>query len=227
MIYCISDIHGCYDEFIELIEKIELKYDDVLYILGDVIDRGNKVVECLKYIKSHPQIIMLMGNHEHMMINYYENQKKHWHRDGGIETQRQMEESYTEDEIVDLLDWIETLPYFKIVTINEKSFFLSHAGINITKSFAEQECEDYISGRDEFFNQRIKKTLFACSLKDSYYYVFGHTPTLTIHEDGSFFVWFDKANNDKVCIDCGCVFGGMLAALRLDDMIVFYVESKK
>ena len=32
---------------------------------------------------------------------------------------------------------------------------------------------------------------------------------------------------DKVCIDCGCVYGGALAALRLDDGNVFYVKSSR
>ena len=37
--YVISDIHGQYDMFMELLEKIPLKDSDTLYILGDVVDR--------------------------------------------------------------------------------------------------------------------------------------------------------------------------------------------
>ena len=42
MTYCISDIHGCYDEFMALLEKIAFNpAADTLYVLGDVIDRSD------------------------------------------------------------------------------------------------------------------------------------------------------------------------------------------
>ena len=37
--YVISDIHGMYSKFIELLNKIKLKDTDTLHILGDVLDR--------------------------------------------------------------------------------------------------------------------------------------------------------------------------------------------
>ena len=37
--YVISDIHGEYERFMELLEEIELKDTDTLYVLGDVLDR--------------------------------------------------------------------------------------------------------------------------------------------------------------------------------------------
>ena len=45
--YVISDIHGQFDAFMKLIEKIEFGYDDEMYILGDVIDRGPQSLECV------------------------------------------------------------------------------------------------------------------------------------------------------------------------------------
>ena len=38
MIYVTSDIHGCYDQYLRLIQRLELKEDDTLYILGDIVD---------------------------------------------------------------------------------------------------------------------------------------------------------------------------------------------
>ncbi len=38
--YVISDIHGEYELFIKLLEKIRFTSADTLYVLGDVIDRG-------------------------------------------------------------------------------------------------------------------------------------------------------------------------------------------
>ena len=36
MQYAVSDIHGCYDKYIRLLRRIDLKPSDTLYVLGDV-----------------------------------------------------------------------------------------------------------------------------------------------------------------------------------------------
>ena len=40
MRYIVSDIHGCYDQYQMLLEKIQFSEEDELYVLGDVVDRG-------------------------------------------------------------------------------------------------------------------------------------------------------------------------------------------
>lgn len=35
MIYIIADIHGCYNEYMELLDKINFSDEDDLYVLGD------------------------------------------------------------------------------------------------------------------------------------------------------------------------------------------------
>ena len=40
MHYVCGDIHGQYDDYIQILEQIDLKDDDTLYIIGDAIDRG-------------------------------------------------------------------------------------------------------------------------------------------------------------------------------------------
>ena len=39
-IYVISDIHGEYELFMKMLEKIKFQNTDTLYILGDILDRG-------------------------------------------------------------------------------------------------------------------------------------------------------------------------------------------
>ncbi len=39
--YVISDIHGHYEYYVKMMEKIKFSNADMLYILGDVIDRGS------------------------------------------------------------------------------------------------------------------------------------------------------------------------------------------
>ncbi len=40
MIYTMADIHGQYDKYIAMLEKINFSKNDILFVLGDVIDRG-------------------------------------------------------------------------------------------------------------------------------------------------------------------------------------------
>lgn len=64
--YVCSDIHGMYGTYCSVIKK--LKENDTLFILGDVIDRGSQGIKILQDIMSRPNVRLLMGNHEYMMI---------------------------------------------------------------------------------------------------------------------------------------------------------------
>ena len=68
MIYAMSDIHGQYELFRNLMEQITLGKDDILYVLGDVVDRGPDSMKTLKYMMATPNIIPIMGNHELMAL---------------------------------------------------------------------------------------------------------------------------------------------------------------
>lgn len=62
--YVISDIHGQYDALMKMMEQIEFTEEDELYILGDVIDRGQKSTECIEWIMAQNNVLTLLGNHE-------------------------------------------------------------------------------------------------------------------------------------------------------------------
>ena len=66
MIYVCSDIHGNYEKYRTLIEKISLRDEDTLYVLGDVIDRGPEGVRILQDMMTRPNVVPLLGNHELM-----------------------------------------------------------------------------------------------------------------------------------------------------------------
>ncbi|SKB93360.1 serine/threonine protein phosphatase 1 [Lachnospiraceae bacterium] len=69
MTYVISDIHGGYDQFIELLNLIQLKDTDILYILGDVVDRGPHPIKTLLKLMEMPNVICIVGNHELMALD--------------------------------------------------------------------------------------------------------------------------------------------------------------
>lgn len=66
--YVISDIHGEYERFMELLEEIELKDTDTLYILGDVLDRGEHPIKVVLKLMEMPNAFCIVGNHEVMAL---------------------------------------------------------------------------------------------------------------------------------------------------------------
>ena len=64
MTYLISDIHGEYQLFIKLLEKIKFSPNDTMYVCGDIIDKGSDSVRLAKYISALPNIHCIVGNHE-------------------------------------------------------------------------------------------------------------------------------------------------------------------
>jgi serine/threonine protein phosphatase 1 len=72
-LFAIGDIHGCFDEFREMIEKINPSKQDKLILLGDYIDRGPAIKETIDYILSLKEqgfdIVALKGNHEVLMLH--------------------------------------------------------------------------------------------------------------------------------------------------------------
>ena len=87
MKYVMSDIHGCYDEFINMLELINFNEGDELYILGDIFDRGDKPIQILDYIISHKNIHLIKGNHEKFFEEFYESgDAQLWYYNGGNTT---------------------------------------------------------------------------------------------------------------------------------------------
>ena len=62
--YVISDLHGHFDLLIKLLETISFSENDILYIIGDICDRGPDSLKILFYIQDHNNIILIKGNHE-------------------------------------------------------------------------------------------------------------------------------------------------------------------
>lgn len=68
MTYVLSDIHGNLKAFHSILNQINLKPEDSIYILGDVIDRQPYGIQILKEIMNMTNAHMLLGNHEYMMM---------------------------------------------------------------------------------------------------------------------------------------------------------------
>ena len=66
MIYAMSDLHGCYDKYIKMLEKIRFNENDTLYILGDIVDRGDGGIKILQDMMTRRNVFCIRGNHDYL-----------------------------------------------------------------------------------------------------------------------------------------------------------------
>ena len=59
MHYVISDIHGCYSQYIELLNKISFSDEDELFVLGDAVDRGPEPIRVLRDMMMRPNVTLI------------------------------------------------------------------------------------------------------------------------------------------------------------------------
>ena len=70
----IWDIHGCFDEFMALLDKINFDYEkDKLYLTGDLINKGPKAFEVVDFLLKHPKILSVKWNNELNFLRFLEN----------------------------------------------------------------------------------------------------------------------------------------------------------
>ena len=63
----VGDIHGCYDELMELMEKVELQDHDRVVAVGDLITKGPKSREVLELFINDKRFSTVIGNHDLML----------------------------------------------------------------------------------------------------------------------------------------------------------------
>lgn len=60
----IGDIHGCYAELLELLDRASLSDQDEIIAVGDIVDRGPDSPRVLAFFRQHPRARSIQGNHE-------------------------------------------------------------------------------------------------------------------------------------------------------------------
>ena len=66
MQYVLSDLHGRYDLYLRMLERIGFDGGDVLYFLGDAADRGPDGIPVIQDLMGRRNVLPLLGNHEDM-----------------------------------------------------------------------------------------------------------------------------------------------------------------
>ena len=242
MIYIMSDIHGQYDRYIEMLKQINFSENDFLYILGDILDRGPKSFEILFDIMNRKNVTLFLGNHEHMMLTYLNGQnRRSWMHpaNGGKETY-QIFKTYdqtTKNEIITYLSTNTTV--VKHLDIGNHKYILSHTSAPIkvkdtyTKTYAKKGF--LMDLLDLVWNEwpyEIFYTMERAHTDTPITLISGHR--ITRHFSGKDEVYHVDFKNgyDWYDIDCGCAMGdlgGQLACLAIDEVTgeiidTFYVK---
>lgn len=70
LLFIFADIAGHFEAFQKLLLKAPK--GALIIVLGDVNDKGPDSAKLIEFLMNHPEIIWLMGNHEHMLYKCYE-----------------------------------------------------------------------------------------------------------------------------------------------------------
>ena len=142
----IGDVHGCYDQLIKLLERLDYKPSAQGYwhpekkvvFLGDIVDRGPQIRPALELVRTmvtsgHAHIVF--GNHEYNLIAYHtlraDGSGEYLHRriprhSRNIQQTLEQFAGY-EEQLHDHIAWLRTLPFFLELAIGSSAFRCVHA----------------------------------------------------------------------------------------------------
>ena len=216
--YVLSDLHGQYDKFMDMLKLIKFNDNDKMYILGDIFDRGPDPLKILDYIICKKNIDFIPGNHEYMFLEFYNTyDARLWSYNGGRTTMTQLMKR-GEDYLKALYDYLTKLP---LVKIHDK-FILTHAGLYLPKNQNQYTLQEILSLQNAEFNLWSRSNINNERQYKDYTVICGHTPTLYVDPDQ--YQMSIVRRKGTIYIDCGATFSdGRLACLRLEDNKEFYI----
>lgn len=225
----VGDIHGCQATLKTLLEeKIKLTFNDQIYCVGDLIDRGPSSRDVLDYLihlkKQGYQIFSLRGNHEDMLLKALDDISfmQAWFANGAEETLRSF--NIPETLIYDYeglksipenyISFLESLPYY----YDLGDYLIVHAGLNFN-------AEDIFKDLNSML--WIRHMEYSAEKAGNRIIIHGHTPIpLALIKP---YITFQK--NKILNIDSGCVYNdlpgyGILTGLNLDTRELYTQENR-
>ena len=233
--YVMSDIHGDYDSYIKMLEMIKFSSEDTMYIIGDILDRGEHPIKVLLDVMSRPNMVFIIGNHELMFCECMKflmqeitdesiesldedtaDALMNWMYNGAEPTIKEFR-GLSWDKRKEVKDFILESDVYEEINVAGTDYLLVHAGFDNyspEKELWEYEIEELVWRRPDYHTDFFNGT----------HVIMGHTPTQLI-EDAPNPGYIYYCGNNTV-IDCGCSSpSGRLGCLRLDDGKEFYVEK--
>ena len=219
-IYAIGDIHGCLDRLLALHDLIRADLaarpvPQVLLVhIGDYVDRGPDSRGVVALLAAGNPIagvptVNLMGNHERTMLNALGGEgaaATDWMISGG----REALASWGGDPEAPRPDWPAFVPPDHMAFLQDlvlshavDGYFFAHAGVRPGVAIADQSPQDLITIRNSFLYSEISHGVVV---------VHGHTPR------GA-----PEVRHNRIGIDTGAVFGGVLTAAVLEGELVGFL----
>ena len=203
----VGDIHGCYDELMELLEKVDIGDDDRIFSVGDLITKGPKSKEVLELFMTDARFATVIGNHDLAL-------RRKWN---GEEVELKPAQKETHKELKGEKDayvsFFNRMPFM----IDLGSHLVVHAGVRPTVELYSQTTSD----------MTLIRTLGANPESDEgtpWYHVyhgekvilFGHWPAPE-----------PRRGRKAIGLDTGCVYGYNLTAYIIEEDEFVTVKAKK
>lgn len=144
--YAVGDLQGCLEPLQCLLEEVKFDtHSDQLWLVGDLVNRGPKSLETLRFVKSLGNAVrIVLGNHDlHLIAVHYgaNTAKKH-------DTFHDILEA---DDCEELVEWLRMQP----LMYQDDNYCMTHAGLppiwSTTYATARaREVEQIYQGNDPF-----------------------------------------------------------------------------
>jgi serine/threonine protein phosphatase 1 len=207
----VGDVHGCYAEFMDLLNLAALGVDDEIIALGDLVDRGPDSLSVLKFFRQHPRARSIMGNHERKHLLSF--------RQSILPAQSQLlaQQQIPPDFYAEAINLIADFPLF----IELSEAILIHGCLEPEVTITQQR-EAVLTGAmsgEEYLRRKYQQPWYELYDKEK--------PIIAGHRDyskeGKPTIYGDKA----FLIDTGCCYGRYLTGLILPDFKIIAVKSRK
>lgn len=181
------------------------------YVISDIHGCKKEYLKLLEKINFSDEDHLFIKKLGFYLLNFESEDEKwdfrSWVKDGGLPTMNSFLELET-DEKQKIYEYIENAKWYEELEHEGKKHILAHAGISSfdeDKPLNQYDCLDFIYGRMNYAKRYYSD--------ENTYIISGHTPTPVIRADGKPEVLI---NENHVAIDCGCVYGGRLAAYCIE-----------
>ena len=229
----IGDVHGCFDELVALLDRLGYQVGESggrygvshpegrrLVFLGDLIDRGPRIVDCLRLAMDAVDdgvALCVPGNHEAKLLRKLRgrNVKLTHGLDATVE-QMDTQPPAFHDRVAAFIDGLVSH-----YVLDEGKLAVAHAGMRTDLlNRSSGRVRDFAlygetTGETDEFGYPVRYD-WAAEYRGEAAVVYGHTPVAKPE-------WVNRT----ICIDTGCVFGGRLTALRYPERELVAVSAAR
>ena len=222
MIYVTAGICGRLDKYKKLIEKIDLRSRDDLYVVGDIIGEGIGSIKVLADMSMRSNVFPLLGDREyyaHKIMVEIADENGVIHGKSPDEMPSEIKDTLNAFVQMDndgrawVMEYFAEMSLYEEITAGKREYLLMHSGIG-----------DFISDKP-VSDYGIKELVLSVTDYEKSYYpekilVTGHTPTCEIDKRYSGQIY---RNGYHIALNCTKEGGGYLAAICLDTGEEYYI----